>query len=52
MTALKMTQPTTSHHLKILEDVGLIQGNKDGKWVFYSVKDKQQISLLMEAIAE
>jgi DNA-binding transcriptional ArsR family regulator len=52
MTALEMTQPTTSHHLKILEDAGIIQGNKEGKWVFYSVQDKQMLSTLIEATSE
>jgi DNA-binding transcriptional ArsR family regulator len=52
MTALSMTQPTTSHHLKILEDAGLVQSNRDGKWVFYRVRDKQRVSLLIEAVAE
>jgi len=52
MTALGMTQPTTSHHLKILEDAEFIRGNKEGKWVFYSVKDKQMLSTLIEAASE
>ena len=51
-TALEMTQPTTSHHLKILEDAGIIQSVKDGTWVFYSVKNKPRISSLMKVSAE
>lgn len=35
--ALSLTQPTASHHLNILENVGLVRDRKDGKWVFYSV---------------
>ena len=35
--ALDLTQPTASHHLKILENMGLIKDKKIGKWVFYSV---------------
>jgi len=33
--ALDLTQPTTSHHLNILQNVGLIKDRKEGKWVFY-----------------
>jgi len=35
--ALDLTQPTASHHLNILRNVGLVKDRKDGKWVFYSV---------------
>ncbi len=35
--ALRLTQPTASHHLNILQNVGLVKDRKDGKWVFYSV---------------
>jgi ArsR family transcriptional regulator, lead/cadmium/zinc/bismuth-responsive transcriptional repressor len=39
MVALDLTQPTASHHLGILENVDLVNGRKEGKWVFYSLKD-------------
>ncbi len=29
------SQPTVSHHLKILVDAGLIAGEKRGRWVWY-----------------
>ena len=35
--ALDLTQPTASHHLNILENMGLIEDRKEGRWVFYSV---------------
>jgi len=35
--ALDLTQPTASHHLNILQNVGLIKHRKEGKWVFYSI---------------
>jgi len=46
MSALKMTQPTTSHHLKILEDAEIVKSRKDGKWVFYSLADPAQVDKL------
>ena len=32
---LGRSQPTVSHHLKILADAGLIVGTKRGRWVWY-----------------
>ena len=37
---LKITQPTLSHHMKILCDCGLVSGRKDGKWTYYSLNQK------------
>jgi ArsR family transcriptional regulator len=34
---LRRSQPTISHHLKILGDAGLIVGEKRGRWVWYRV---------------
>jgi len=36
-----ITQPTLSHHMKSLCDSGLVNGRKEGKWIYYSLnKDK------------
>ncbi|MFN2607103.1 MAG: ArsR/SmtB family transcription factor [Acidimicrobiales bacterium] len=32
---LARSQPTISHHLKVLVDAGLIVGEKRGRWVWY-----------------
>ena len=32
---LGRSQPTVSHHLKLLVDAGLIVGEKRGRWVWY-----------------
>ena len=37
MEALKISQPTLSHHMKILCDAGIVTGRKEGKWMHYSI---------------
>ena len=34
---LNVTQPTLSHHMKILCDSGVVVGRKEGKWMHYSI---------------
>ena len=34
---LNITQPTLSHHMKILCDTGLVDSCKCGKWMYYSL---------------
>ncbi len=34
---LQVTQPTLSHHMKVLSDCGLVESRKDGKWSHYSI---------------
>jgi ArsR family transcriptional regulator len=36
----KITQPTLSHHMKILCDCGLVRGRKEGKWIYYSLNEQ------------
>lgn len=36
-SALGISQPSVSNHLKILEDAGLVDFQKDGLWVNYSL---------------
>ena len=33
---LSISQPTLSHHMKILCDSGIVVGRKEGKWMHYS----------------
>ncbi|MEL6893623.1 MAG: metalloregulator ArsR/SmtB family transcription factor [Actinomycetota bacterium] len=33
------SQPTVSHHLKILSEAGLIEGDKRGRWIWYRLSD-------------
>ena len=36
---LNITQPTLSHHMKILCDAGIVVGRKEGKWTHYSISE-------------
>lgn len=40
LDALDITQPTLSHHMKILVDSGIVIGRKEGKWMHYSISDE------------
>jgi len=33
--ALGVSQPTVSHHLKVLRDAGLVESSRRGTWAFY-----------------
>ena len=34
---MNITQPTLSHHMKILCDAEIVNGRKVGKWTYYSI---------------
>lgn len=34
---INVTQPTLSHHMKILCDSGIVIGRKEGKWTHYAI---------------
>lgn len=36
--AFELSQPTISHHLKVLRDAGLISSERRGTWVYYRVQ--------------
>ena len=37
---INVTQPTLSHHMKILCDSEIVVGRKEGKWTHYSISEK------------
>jgi ArsR family transcriptional regulator len=37
LETLDITQPTLSHHMKILLECDLIHARKEGKWTYYSL---------------
>lgn len=40
-----LSQPTVSHHLKVLHDAGLLDRERRGKWVYYRVRPEPLASL-------
>jgi len=52
---LKITQPTLSHHMKILCESGIVSSRKEGKWTYYMLsrdgcmEAKAFIEILMDA---
>jgi ArsR family transcriptional regulator len=49
MAALKLTQPTTSHHLGILERAGIVSSRRKGKWVFYRISSAKIKTILTKS---
>ena len=37
LEAFNITQPTLSHHMRILTECGLVNARKEGKWSHYSL---------------
>lgn len=42
---LGKSQPTISHHMKILSEAGLVQGDRRGRWVWYSLNHERLAQL-------
>lgn len=36
---LNISQPTLSHHMKILCDSGIVTGRKQGRWMYYRIDE-------------
>ena len=47
---LRVTQPTASEHLKILQQAGLIRGKRIKQWTFYK-RDEAKIRTMKKAFA-
>ena len=43
--AFDLSQPTISHHLKVLHEAGLVDRDKRGVWVYYRVRLQALASL-------
>ncbi len=50
LDSFNFTQPTLSHHMKILMESGLVQCRKEGLWSYYSL-DAGNCRALLEALS-
>ncbi|MDX1873204.1 metalloregulator ArsR/SmtB family transcription factor [Mycolicibacterium sp. 120266] len=42
---IEVSQPTVSHHLKVLRDAGLLTSERRGSWVYYALVPEALLSL-------
>lgn len=47
---LGLSQPTVSHHLKVLADAGLLAREQRGRWAYFRLRP-EPLELLKEALA-
>lgn len=49
--AFELSQPTISHHLKVLHDAGLVDRERRGTWVYYRARPQalQALATLLTA---
>jgi ArsR family transcriptional regulator, arsenate/arsenite/antimonite-responsive transcriptional repressor len=50
MEPLEISQPTVSHHLKVLYDAGLLERERRGTWVYYRIVS-ERFATLRDALA-
>jgi ArsR family transcriptional regulator len=43
--AFDLSQPTISHHMKVLHDAGLVERDKRGVWVYYRARTESLAGL-------
>ncbi len=48
---IDVTQPTMSHHMKVLCESGLVVGRKEGKWMHYSIS-REGAKTALELLSE
>ncbi|MGH7568774.1 MAG: ArsR/SmtB family transcription factor [Gemmatimonadales bacterium] len=39
--SLQESQPNVSRHLKVLKAAGLVTGRRDGRWIYYQLRDPE-----------
>ena len=43
--AFELSQPTISHHLKVLHEAGLVDRDKRGVWVYYRARPQALVAI-------
>jgi ArsR family transcriptional regulator len=46
LPAFELSQPTISHHLKVLHEAGLLERDKRGVWVYYRTRPETMEALV------
>ncbi|WP_157076797.1 ArsR/SmtB family transcription factor [Halalkalibacter krulwichiae] len=44
----QMSQPSVSQHLRKLRDVGLVEENRKGQWIFYRLNQNHEMYPLVQ----
>jgi ArsR family transcriptional regulator len=48
---LGLSKSTTSHHMSVLKDAGLVSGRQDGLWTYYTLR-REALSAAADALRE
>jgi DNA-binding transcriptional ArsR family regulator len=43
--ALGVTHATVSHHMRVLEEAGIVSAERRGKWIYYRLNEKAEVSI-------
>ncbi len=51
---LGLSQPTVSHHMKLLVDAGLVRAERRGRWVYYELEPAalRELAEALEGLAD
>lgn len=44
--SMGLSQPTLSHHMKILCESGFVEARKEGKWMYYSISSSGAVTAI------
>jgi ArsR family transcriptional regulator len=46
----QMSQPSISQHIRKLRDIGLVEENRKGQWIFYRINTKHESYSLVKSL--